>query len=52
MGLVGDLAQRDTAADRLDDLATALFGLGFLAMGVSRCRVSDSLPAGEATPEC
>jgi hypothetical protein len=46
VALVGDLTQRGTAAGRLDDLPTALLGLGFLALVVSWCRASDSLAAG------
>jgi hypothetical protein len=46
VAVVGDLTQRGIAANRLDDLPTLLLGLGFLALVVSACRVSDSLAAG------
>jgi hypothetical protein len=50
--LQGDLPRRGTTADCLNDLPAALFGLGFLVTAVSWCRVSESLPDGDATPEC
>jgi hypothetical protein len=50
--LQGDLPGRGATAHRLNDLPATTFGPGFLVTMVSGCRVSESLPDRDATPEC